>query len=190
MSREKLKDSLISKSDARALDIWQKAELQLEQYRQEVDDRSAEQLRETQSQQKRQLEQKLDQLANRSAKRARRIRLFAEERFANRLWQLAIGQLVDLTSKQKADCLRQLAAELPELDWESITVHPIDRQQAVELFPDCHIDTDPDLIGGVLAVTADGAVRIDNSLLKRLKQLWPKLSGEVLDTLKAEKRDA
>ena len=187
MSRERLTESLMSKSDARARAIWQEAELQAQRYRQEADERCADQRREAKGQQELQVGQQLIQLSIRVEKRTRRIRLLAEEQLLDRLRLLATDQLGRLTTEQRTGSLRRLAAELPELDWQQVTVHPDDRQQAVDLFPDCAIDTDPALLGGVVAATTDKAVCVDNSLSRRLDQIWPKLSGSVLDSLHADK---
>ena len=189
MSRGRLTESLLGKRDARARAIWQEAELRASHYRQAAEDRCAAARQTAQAQHDQKLGQQLDQLANRIEKRARRVRLFAEEKFAERLWRLAVVQLARLPTDERSSILQRLTTELPEFDWQRVTVHPDDRLQAVRLFPNSTIDTDPALIGGLTVTTTDGAVSVNNSLGTRLVQIWPKLCGSVLDALQADKRE-
>ena len=189
MSRERLTESLLAKRDAQARAIWQEAELRASHYRQAAEDRRAADRQTAQAQHDLKLGQQLDQLAIRIEKRARRVRLFAEEKFAERLRRLAVVQLARLSTDERGAILQRLATELPEFDWQRVTVHPDDRLQAVQLFPDVIIDTDPALIGGLTVTTTDGSISVNNSLDRRLEQLWPELCGSVLDALQADKRE-
>ncbi len=183
MSREKLTAALLEKRDARAHAIWQEVEQQASRYRQAAQERCAGRRQAAEDRHAAKLSQQRDRLDNRTGKRLRRVRLLAEATFSAQLRQLAFAQLTILAAADRADALQQLAAELPELEWQQITVHPDDRQQAAQLFPGCSIATDPAQLGGVIAVTADAAICINNSLTRRLEQAWPRLCGRLLDTL-------
>lgn len=192
MSREKLKESLLEKRDARARAIWQEAELKARRYRQETEASSADQRQKRVARIESKLTEQLDRLSSRIEKRLRRTRLLAEETFSEQLRQLALQRLTTLTPEERRRSLKRLARELPGLAWEQITVHPEDRQQAAEIFPDCTINTDPALSGGVIAITVERILAVDNSLTKRLEQAWPALSGTLLDSVrkKRERDDA
>lgn len=190
MSREKLTAALLETSDTRARTIWQEVEQQANRYRQEADEHVAVQRQEVEGRHAAMVKQQQDHLDNRTGKRLRRIRLSAAERFSARLRQLALEQLSSMSAEARADSLQQLAAELPGLDWQQVTVHPDDQKQAAQLFSDCAIVTEPALLGGLIATTADGAICVNNSLSRRLEQAWPKLSGSLLDVLQtAEETD-
>jgi vacuolar-type H+-ATPase subunit E/Vma4 len=189
MSRERLTESLLNKSDVRARTIWQEAEQRASRYRREAEESCADRRQEAVTRIESVLKQQLDRLSSRTEKRLRRTRLLAEERFSQQLRRLAVEQLAVLSTEQRSRSLRQLAAELPKLDWRQINVHPADRQQAAKLFAACIIDTDPSLLGGLIAATSDNAIRVNNSLSGRLEQAWPKLCGSVLDALRADRKE-
>ena len=186
MSREKLTEALLEKRDAEAGRIWQEVEQQVSRYRQKAEERCTKERQELEKRYETLLSQQRDSLDNRTGKRLRRIRLLAEETFFVQLWPLALAQLSIQSAKDRVGTLRQLAAELPELDWQQVTVHPDDRKQAAQLFPGSIVASEPALLGGLIAATSDGAISINNSLIRRLEQLWPKLCGSLLDTLKTE----
>lgn len=187
MSREKLTESLLDKRDAKARAIWVNAEQRLRQHRQRTEERCAEQRRETEAHLQAELSRRLDRLQTRIDRRKRQLRLRSEEAFAQRLRRLADAQLASLSDERRSETLRRLARELPDREWRRITVHPEDQQLARQLFPQADIDTDPQLGGGLLAATEDDSVRVDNSLAGRLEQMWPQLSGRLLDSLRADR---
>ena len=183
MSREKLTAALLDKRDERARALWQEVEQQANLHRQEADERCTARRLDAEHRHEAKLAQQRDRLDSRIGKRLRRIRLVAEDLFSRQLRQLALEQLQVLSSESRAGALQRLAAELPERDWQQVTVHPDDQKFAAQLFPGCAILTDPTLLGGVIASTADGAICVDNSLIKRLDQVWPELCGSLLDEL-------
>ncbi len=182
MSREKLTEALLEKSDEQARSIWQEVEQQASRYRQEAEERCNDRRRDAEVRHAARLAQQQDRLDNRVGKHLRRVRLQAEEVFSELLKQQALEQLSRLSSGDRGDCLQRLATELPEQIWQQVTVCPGDEPQAAKLFPGCHIATDAELLGGLVASTADDAVCVDNSLITRLEQIWPQLCGALLDT--------
>ena len=185
MSREKLTEALLDKRDARARELWQDVEQQADRYRQEAEDRCSEQRLDAERRHEAKLGQQRDRLDSRTGKRLRRTRLFAEEIFSTQLRQLALELLQGLLTADRAGSLQRLAAELPERDWQQVTVHPDDQKQAAQLYPGCTVLTDPALLGGVIASTSDGDISVDNSLIRRLDQVWPELCGSLLDELQS-----
>ena len=61
---------------------------------------------------------------------------------------------------------------------------PADRQRGVASFPTATITTDETLGGGLIATTADGMIRVDNSLSRRLLRAWPDLLPKLLAELR------
>jgi vacuolar-type H+-ATPase subunit E/Vma4 len=68
-----------------------------------------------------------------------------------------------------------LAGELPAAAWQQVRVHPNDFDQARQTFPNAQVEVDATLAGGLVAVSADGRIVLDNSLTGRLRQAWPGL---------------
>ena len=184
MSREKLTESLLEKRDAKARAIWQEAELRLHRHRQQARERCTDQRQELEVRLQAELSMQLDRLQTRIDRQRRQLRLRAEETFSERLRQLAIARLSALPAQQRTETLRRLAHELPERDWRQIITHPDDQPLARQLFSDAEIESDPQLIGGLIAVCENGSIRIDNSLSRRLERGWPQLCGRILDALR------
>ncbi|OGR29607.1 MAG: hypothetical protein A2005_11585 [Desulfuromonadales bacterium GWC2_61_20] len=116
--------------------------------------------------------------------------LAGENALAERLRQQAAQLLPEVASRDPAALLRACAEELPPLSWAKVRVHPRDREVAARLFPSAEILPDPALSGGVVAETAEGRVRIDNSLEKRLERCWDDLLPELLAALERGDDDA
>lgn len=117
-----------------------------------------------------------DQLALRQE---RSLRLEAEAALAERLGRLARELLPQLRGGGDRQIFIALAAELPPAPWAKLRVHPDDLPLARQLFPEVEIAGDPRISGGLEAVTADGGLRVVNTLEKRLERLWPQLLPEL-----------
>lgn len=116
--------------------------------------------------------------------------LNGENALVERLHHQAATLLPEVASRDPADLLAACAAELPKLVWTRVRVAPRDEEVAARLFPTAEILPDPALSGGVVAETADGRIRIDNSLEKRLERCWDDLLPELLAALERGGDDA
>ncbi|MEW6218717.1 MAG: V-type ATP synthase subunit E [Thermodesulfobacteriota bacterium] len=116
---------------------------------------------------------------------AARQELEAVAALAARLWAAAGQLLAGLRDDDDRQTFQCLAAELPPAPWAVIRVAPADAGLARELFPAARIEMDPALAGGLVAVSADGCIRVDNSLATRLAALWPEIltraAAEILE---------
>lgn len=116
--------------------------------------------------------------------------LTGENELAARLRQQATTLLPEVASRDPEALLTACAAELPPLAWARVRVARRDREVAARLFPTAEIVCEPDLAGGLVAETAAGRVRIDNSLEKRLERCWDDLLPELLAALEPGGDDA
>jgi len=116
--------------------------------------------------------------------------LAGENELAERLRHQAEQLLPDVAGRDPEALFTACAAELPQLEWARVRVSPRDQKIAARLFPAAEIIPDPALAGGVVAETAGGRVRIDNSLKKRLERGWDDLLPELLAALTQGDDDA
>ena len=89
-----------------------------------------------------------------------------------------------------AHCWKACCAELPAAEWSTLTVHPDDHDRAQDCFPELKIDCDPKVGGGLIATTADGEVRVDNTLFCRLARAWPDLLPQLVKELRQMVEDS
>ncbi len=117
---------------------------------------------------------------------ARRIQLAAEEKLAERLFELARRLLPRLRNGGYPAVFARLAAELPPDAWEEVRVNPADAELAAALFPAARIVTDAVICGGLEGLADGGRVQIVNTLEKRLERGWPELLplllGEIVNS--------
>jgi vacuolar-type H+-ATPase subunit E/Vma4 len=180
MGREELAAALKQKGEAEVKAIRQAAEAEVERYRQQrwqeverqgqICDREADWS----------ARQECRQVDWRVAKKVRNLRLQALLALDRRLWQQLLDEIARLKPVARKRLFKELAAELPVLEWESVTVHPDDAGHSKKHFPDCRIETDSTVGAGLIVETEDGNIRIDNSLRQRLHKQWQKLCGEAL----------
>jgi len=116
-------------------------------------------------------------------RRAANIATRAEQELNERLYVMARRCLQEIAGENRSEIFTRLAREIPPGEWQSITVHPDDESLVEELYPEAEIIPDDQIIGGLIASGPDGAVTVDNTLVKRLQRLWPKLAPEILRDL-------
>lgn len=110
-----------------------------------------------------------------AAQRVRMIRLAAERELAQRLFALAQRSLKLVAEQDGESLFVSLAAELPPGGWEEVKVNPLAVDVARRLFPEAEILTDASISGGLEVSRAGGALRIVNTLEKRLERGWPEI---------------
>lgn len=125
-------------------------------------------------------------LLTRSRRQALLLRLAGEERLQRRLFALAQSLLGELAAQNPA-LLAALAAELPQTDWQQVTVHPRDLESAQRLFPQARIESDAAISGGFRASAAAGRILVDTTLEKRLARGWPELLPRLLHDLEVSR---
>lgn len=114
-------------------------------------------------------------LIAKAAREATLIRLRAEHALALRLQERAFSTLSQLRRGDAEEPFRTLAAELPDVPWQTIWTTPGDTILAAAYFPGATIIPDESLTGGLKAAAAERSLTVDNTLEKRLERLWPDL---------------
>ena len=184
MGEAELKTALRREGEVQIRDFWQTAEAAVTTRRREIDAECARLHAETDRQLQAEGTQLRSNVLFAARTRALEQRLHAEAALEERLLILARELLPELAGDDRAGLWEALRAELPTAAWESLTVHPADREQAGHAFPDAVIEEDETLGGGLVAACADGTIRIDNSLACRLLRAWPDLLPQLLAELR------
>ncbi len=186
MSHEHLLASLRLKGEEQAREIWRQAEKQAEKIRVEAADRLAKEKILSDREQAAAVGRETAALLLEGERQARQIRTMGKHRLAEHLFQLGKKSLPALREESPEKVFSALATELPPLPWEVIRVNPGDRELARKCFPKAQIEIDPDIAGGLEAMTQGGGVRICNTLGKRLAHVWPDLLPVLLRELTGE----
>lgn len=131
-------------------------------------------------------ERDLDEHATaRAESEARKVRMNASTALAERVYRLA-NEAVQRFRDEDYDALfSALAREIPAARWSRVKVNPADETRAREHFPDMEVLSEAAVTGGMAVETADGRIRISNTLQTRLERAWPGiLPGLISDILK------
>jgi vacuolar-type H+-ATPase subunit E/Vma4 len=118
--------------------------------------------------------------------RARLSRLNAEKTLSDRLYSAASFALQWLRDDRYPALFEKLALELPSLDWQVVRVNPRDVGFAKKYFPNAEIVPDEKITGGMDATAEDGAIRVINTLEKRLERSWMDLLPEMMSDVYQE----
>jgi len=186
MGESELKKALQREGEALARVHWQDAENAVKSRRSEIE-AQIEQLR---SETDRKLQADIEELRGKllfaALTESRKCRLLAEADLAERLYSLAQQLLHELISSSREDLWQTFCAELPTANWSTLIVHPEDHTRAQQSFPEMKIDSDPKIGGGMIATSADGEVRVDNTLTCRLARAWPDLLPKLMKELQQQ----
>ena len=105
-------------------------------------------------------------------KKARKIRLLAENTLSDRLFLLALSCLSELRNDRYKGIFESLVKELPDAQWNEVRVSPDDLQLAEKYFAGAHLIPDNRITGGLLVLTDDRKIHINNTFEKRLERIW------------------
>lgn len=185
MGRQELALALKQRGEAEGQKIWQQVEAEAEQYRSGKQQEVARMNRACDLECAQNSSLECLQLEWRVAKKTRQLRLTALHALDRRIWLLAKDELSRLDPELRQQALSRFAEEIPGGAWCRVWAAPDDVGMVQALFPDCQIDADATLAGGLVVASEDGKIRIDNSLTKRLETLWPELVGQILADLES-----
>ena len=186
MGREELALALKQRGEAEAKKIWQQAEAEAARYRSEKEEAVQRCCLDSDRESERNSFRECQKIAWQVNGELRAMRLSALRDLDRRLWALALDELARLDPERRQQCLDELTAEIPAGDWDRVVCHPGDRAALKKIFSDCRVEGDESVAGGLMVETAGRQVRIDNSLARRLKSLWPELTGTMLADLEGE----
>jgi len=184
MGESDLKIALQRGGEEQVRGFWKVAEERVAKRRRELE-AEQEQLR---LEADRQLQRGVSRLRNsllaEAQTRAMACRLHAEAGLEERLQGLAAQLLTELAEANRGALWQALCTELPSAEWSKVTVVQADRVLAARAFPAAKIEFDDELAGGLIATSAGGGVRVDNSLGRRLLRFWPDLLPQLMSELR------
>lgn len=184
MRNRELIEILRTKGEQRARALWKEAEEEARRLRQEMETRLQNAREEIAGDLERFEDKEIADRLQQNREKSRRIVLDAERRLAERCYKLATEMLKHLGEEDREGMLRQLAEEIPEARWETITVNGRDGETAGQLFPKLEIETDNSISGGFCLATADRQITVNNTLETRLQRNWSFLLPELFHNIR------
>lgn len=186
MGEPELKAALQREGEAQIREFWQQAESVVASRREEIETQLAHLRTETDRRLQAEVAELNISLLFEAQTRAMGCRLYAEKALEERLRMLAQQMLPMLANLDRAALWKSLREELPAAEWTVCKIHSADQQMADRDFPAADIACDEGLGGGMVVTTADGMIRIDNSLSCRLLRAWPELLPKLMDELRKQ----
>jgi len=183
MGESELKIALQREGEEQVRAFWKAAEEKVAKRRQELKEEQ-EQLRlETERQLQSEVSRRRNSLLAESRMQVMASRLHAEAFLDERLQGLASQLLTEFTEKNRDVLWQALCDELPSAEWGKITVSQASQGLAARDFPTAEIELDDAIAGGLIATSSSG-VRVDNSLVCRLRRAWPDLLPQLMSELR------
>lgn len=183
MGESELKIALQREGEEQVRAFWQAAEEKVAKRRQELKEEQ-EQLRlEAERQLQSEVSRRRNSLLAESRMQVMASRLHAEALLDERLQGLASQLLTEFTEKNRDVLWQALCDELPSAEWDKITVSQASQGLAARDFPTAEIELDDAIAGGLIATSSSG-VRVDNSLVCRLRRAWPDLLPQLMSELR------
>lgn len=183
MGELELKIALQREGEEQVRAFWQAAEEKVAKRRQELKEEQ-EQLRlEAERQLQSEVSRRRNSLLAESRMQVMASRLHAEALLDERLQGLASQLLTEFTEKNRDVLWQALCDELPSAEWDKITVSQASQGLAARDFPTAEIELDDSIAGGLVATSSSG-VRVDNSLVCRLRRAWPDLLPQLMSELR------
>ena len=183
MGESELKIALQREGEEQVRAFWKAAEEKVAKRRQELKEEQ-EQLRlEAERQLQSEVSRRRNSLLAESRMQVMASRLHAEAFLDERLQGLASQLLTEFTEKNRDVLWQALCDELPSAEWDKITVSQASQGLAARDFPTAEIELDDSIAGGLVATSSSG-VRVDNSLVCRLRRAWPDLLPQLMSELR------
>lgn len=186
MSRDELLDDLRRQGDDKAKAVWAEVEESAQKLRDELEQKYLEEKSRVSREQERKVSRMRKKILNQGRHKARKLRLESTQALAERLLRVARRSLSPLRRQEGDGLFAALATELPDLPWDEVRVHPEDEKRARDHFPRARITTDPEISGGMVALSEELQLVVDNSLDRRLERAWPTLLPRLLDALRED----
>jgi len=186
MTHPALINALRQRAKEQAEAIWQGARAEAEECNIEAE-RAIEEQR---ARAAREMEAIAQQFANaatlEATREAREVWAAAKSALADRLYQLARTALRRCRKERYERLFAALAEELPHRRWQHVRVNPADERLARTHFPDTHVVTDQNIVGGLEVEAESGRIRISNTLEKRLQRVWSAVLPDLMTSILQE----
>lgn len=164
-------------------DIWQAAKNEAESIRTQVAEAIAAITKNHADQLASACQKSMRAIFSETEVKTREKKLFAYQALDQALRNAALKQLTALRKQNYQKIFATLVRELPERQWEKIIVNPADVELAAKFFNANRIRQDPAVSGGLVALTANDRIIVDNTFKKRLERKWfhilPQLIAEI-----------
>ena len=129
---------------------------------------------------------KVDSVLAEATRKARAVKLHAEARLTDRLYDVARSSLPLLRGRGYEEVFAALVRELPPRRWQVVRVNPADIGTARTYFPDSEIIPDAVITGGLEVMDQNGEIRVTNTLEKRCERAWQEILPELLKAAEKE----
>lgn len=180
MGYKELIDALRKEGEEKVCKVWKEAEAEAQKIREESLKRIGEMRDEYNSIHSSIIKDRAESILSEAENTARTIRLQAEKRLSDRIYNLAVKSLYILRDDKYRDVFDALVKELPHYKWKVIRVNPEDKGIAKKCFQDSEILPDINIIGGVDVMENDIGIRIINTFEKRLERVWTEMLPELI----------
>jgi vacuolar-type H+-ATPase subunit E/Vma4 len=169
---EELIDTLRKKEQSQIEDIWQTAKNEAESLRKQITEAIAEITRNHAEQLDSACQRSMRTIFSDANTKTRRKKLLAYKFLDQALQATALKQLSSLRKQNYDSVFAKLVGELPERQWEKIFVNPADLKMAAKFFTADIIEPDSSICGGLIAITAENKIIVENTFKKRLERKW------------------
>jgi vacuolar-type H+-ATPase subunit E/Vma4 len=183
---EELLNTLKKNEQKQIDDIWQAAQNQAEILRTQVAEAITQSTKSHAEQLASACQKSMRSIFLETEIKTREKKLYAYQALDQALRNAAILQLPQLREHNYEETFADLVAELPERQWEKIVVNPGDLDLAGKFFAADIVHPDAAISGGLVAVTANGRIIVDNTFEKRLERKWQQILPAIIAEL--EKR--
>lgn len=172
MGLEELINTLRKNEQNQIEDIWQAAKNEAESLRKQISEAIADITRNHAEQLKSACQKSMRTIFSDVNSKTRREKLLTYKSLDQALQAAALKQLSSLRKQNYDSVFAKLVGELPERKWEKIFVNPADLKMAVKFFTADIIKPDSSICGGLIAITAENKIIVDNTFKKRLERKW------------------
>jgi vacuolar-type H+-ATPase subunit E/Vma4 len=180
---EELLDTLKKNERKQIDDIWRKAESEAEILRTQIAETISDITKNHAEHLASACQKSMRAIFSETEVKTREKKLFAYQALDQALRNAALKQLTALRKPNYEKIFATLVRELPERQWEKIIVNPADVELAAKFFNANRIRQDPAVSGGLVALTANDRIIVDNTVKKRLERKWfhilPQLIAEI-----------
>ena len=172
MGLDELINTLKKNEQKQIDDIWQAVKSEAETIRRQVAEEIAATTKNHAEQLASACQKSMRSIFSETETKTREKKLFAYQALDQALRNAAVKLLPVLREQNYEKIFAVLAAELPERQWEKIIANPADQELAARFFAANIIAPDPEISGGLQALTANGKIMVDNTFEKRLERKW------------------
>lgn len=183
MGLDELINTLKKNEQQQIDDIWQAAKNEAESIRTQVTEAIAAITKNHADQLASACQKSMRAIFSETEVKTREKKLFAYQALDQALRNAALKQLTALRKQNYENIFATLVRELPDRQWGKIIVNPADVELAAKFFNVNSIQQDPAVSGGLVALTANDRIIVDNTFEKRLERKWlhilPQLIAEI-----------